>query len=391
MEDNSLFDETFNNIDRNKKNRELGKYNSIPFGIKGLDRHLPGIMRGIVYCITAASGIGKTQLAKFLFVLQAYKFVKDHPELNIKLKIIYFALEESREEFMINLICNRLKEKYGITISALQIRSMGDHILSDEILGYIAECKEYFDDMVKYLHIVDNIYNPTGMYRYCRDYATANGVHYYRPLTKKDPLDNELISHIELAKLSAKQKEEYCYYKYTPNDPEEFILVSSDHISLTEPESGSPTKHEAMSKWSTDYARKILAKRFNYCVVQIHQQEMSGDKQQFSFSGDSIVNKLLPALDKLGDNKIIGRDYYIVLGLFAPERYQIPEYLGYDINKLKDAFRSIHILKNRLGTPNLVLPVYFNGANNTFVELPKPDSEEIKRIYTALESSRRSN
>lgn len=369
MEGESLFDRTFNSIKRNKENKDNGIYNSIPFGIPSLDRQVPGIMKGIVYSVIAASGIGKTQLTKFLFVLQAYKFVKEHPELNIKLKIIYFALEESVEEFMTNLICNRLKDKYGLTISSLMLRSMGEFKLSDDILKKVEECREYFDDMSKYLDIQDSIYNPTGMYYYCRDYATANGTHYYRPLKCQDPKENEILTKQQVEELNKSEQTNYCYYKYVPNDPNEFVLVVTDHISLVDIEANADTKHAAMSKWSTDYCRKILAKRYNYCIAQIQQTEMMNDKQQFSFSGDTIINKLLPNLSALGDNKIIGRDYFVVLGLFAPERYQIPEYLGYDITKLRDSFRSIHLIKNRLGPTNLVLPTYFNGATNTFAEL----------------------
>lgn len=160
----TLFEQTFNNIRKNRSNKLEGKYNSIPFGLPGLDRHVPGIMRGIVYSIVAGSGVGKTQLAKYLFVLQPYKFVKQHPHLNIKLKIIYFALEESREEFMLNLICNRLKEEYRINISSLELRSMGEYTLDEDIMDKVSLCQEYFEDLEQYLDIVENVYNPTGKF-----------------------------------------------------------------------------------------------------------------------------------------------------------------------------------------------------------------------------------
>lgn len=385
VESKSLFREALDVIEKNKVNKDSGVYNSIPFGIPALDRHTPGIMRGVVYSVVAGTGIGKTQFSKFLFVLQAYKFVKEHPELNIKLKIIYFALEESREEFMINLICNRLKEKYNINVSALQLRSMGEFTLSDEILEKVKECENYFEDMGRYLDIVDHKYNPTGMLFHCRSYSDANGTHYYRLLNNSNPSDEDLISKDTYQSLPKKSQEKYCYFKYVPTDPDEFVIVLTDHVSLVECEAGAETKHLAMSRWSTDYCRKVLSKKYNYCVVQIQQLEMAGEKQQFTFGGDSVINKLLPSLDKLADNKIIGRDYYIVLGLFAPERYQIPNYLGYDVTKLRDRFRVCMILKNRLGTPNLSLPLYFNGATNTFAQLPDPKSDQMKLIYDRLQ------
>lgn len=61
----------------------------------------------------------------------------------------------------------------------------------------------------------------------------------------------------------------------------------------------------------------------------------------------------------------------LVLGLFAPTRYEINEYRGYNIAKMKDKFRVVKFLKDRdYGLANFYLPLYFNGANNIFKELP---------------------
>lgn len=71
---------------------------------------------------------------------------------------------------------------------------------------------------------------------------------------------------------------------------------------------------------------------------------------------------------------------YIVLGLFSPNRYGIKNFRGYHIeqelgkqgNELRDNFRSVHILKSRFGSPNGILPLYFDGTVNYFCELPIP-------------------
>ena len=74
----------------------------------------------------------------------------------------------------------------------------------------------------------------------------------------------------------------------------------------------------------------------------------------------------------------------VVLGLFAPERYRIESYMGYDIKIMGDAFRGLILLKNRVGRPNLRKGLYFDGATNTFRELPEPNTEEMRRIYEVL-------
>ena len=68
----------------------------------------------------------------------------------------------------------------------------------------------------------------------------------------------------------------------------------------------------------------------------------------------------------------------LVLGLFAPARYRIPMYRGYDILKLKDRYRSLIFLKDRhYGLANTYVHLYFNGASNYFEELPL--AEEFKK------------
>ena len=77
---------------------------------------------------------------------------------------------------------------------------------------------------------------------------------------------------------------------------------------------------------------------------------------------------------------MITKLHLIILGLFAPARYELEEYAGYKINILGDSFRSLIILKNRIGKTNLELPLYFNGAVNYFEELPKPSDMDYSKF-----------
>lgn len=366
-----IFDRTFRMIEENKNNRERGIYNSIPFGLPSLDKHLPGVMKGMQYLITASSGVGKTQLTKFLFVNQPYKFIKEHPELGLKLKILYFALEESKEEFMLGLISHRLKTVYNISVGVLELRSLGEHTLSTDVLEKIRSCKEYFRELSQSLEVVDSISNPFGIYKYVRAYSNANGTHIY----KEKEVNGEIIK---------------MYSHYEPNDEKEIVVVIVDHYSLLQPESTPDTNtlHLAMTKFSAEYMRKMITKHFKYCGVGVQQQAAEKEKQQYTMSGGSIESKLEPSLDGLGDNKLTQRDALIVLGLFAPERYQIEKHLDYDITVLRDNYRSITILKNRIGTPNLKKGFFFNGQTNTFAELPPANSAEMKTIYERIRNYR---
>lgn len=363
----SIFKRALKKIEFNKHVRETGKYNCIPFPFKRLRNYLPGIIKGVQYLITANSGVGKTQLAKYMFVYSPYKFIKNNPESNIKLKILYFALEESKEEFMLTMIANRLKEKYNIGISVTDLQSFNTS-LSDDILEKIKECEEYFEDLETNVEIIDSISNPTGIYKYVKDYSRDNGTHYYYNFKEKDLSKRIIISEKEYTKSHEQHK--YAYSHYEPNDPDEYVIVLVDHMSLLHPEKGE-TLHDAMTSMSANYARKQITKHFKYVFVGIQQQASDKEKMLYTYKGGAIESKLEPSLDGLGDNKTTQRDALVVLGLFAPDRYQIENHLGYDVVRLRDNYRCLSILKNRIGTPNKKLGLFFDGRSNIFKELPE--------------------
>ena len=111
-----------------------------------------------------------------------------------------------------------------------------------------------------------------------------------------------------------------------------------------------------------------------------------------NFQGENLAQKLEPSLDGLGDNKTVARDVNIALGLFAPNRYKIKEHNGYDVNKFKDRYRSMNIMKSRDGVANKKLPLFFNGAVDFFKELPKFDDViGMRRVYEYINQLNREN
>lgn len=266
---------------------------------------------------------------------------------------------------MLGLISNRLYTEYGIEVSVIELQSFTNK-LPENIIKRIEECEEYFADFEKYVEVIDTVYNPTGLYRTVQEYSNQNGKHVY-----VDKIFNG--------------KKVSVYDHYEPKDSNEFVIVITDHLSLLQEEKDSTTnlmmnKHQAISKWSADYCRKQISKNFGYTVVNVQQQAAEKEKQEF-YKGGSVESKLEPSLDGLADNKLTQRDAMVVLGLFAPDRYEIKKHLNYDILKLKDNYRSLKILKNRLGRPNLKTGLYFDGKTNEFFELPHYESSDMDELY----------
>lgn len=367
-----LFKDTLAKIKQNKENFDNGKPNCIPFEwFPKLRKVLPGIMQGTGYLISAASGVGKTQFTKHSFVFKPIEWAKNNPQSGITVKVLYFALEESKHEFMMSMICNRLYHKYGIEIDSLELQSMYETTISEEIFDKVKECEEYFNDLEKYIDIIDTVSNPYGIYSYVRQYSIDNGTHYYYNFkTDKDKLNP--LPHEEAKKQPDYKSDgngSWGYSHYVPNNPNEYVIVVVDHASLLSPEKGG-TLHQAMSDMSATYGRKQITKHYNYIYVQVQQQAAAGEQAEFTKMGGKIEEKFKPSLANLGDNKLTARDFHCIIGVFAPARYNIQSYNGYNIIKLADNFRAIELLKNRVGSGYVEDALFFDGRVNEFRELP---------------------
>jgi replicative DNA helicase len=381
-----LFEDTFNRIKENKKNKDEGKYNCIPFDwLPKLKTVIPGIMKGTNWIVTASSGVGKTQFTKDMFVYKPIKWVKEHPEAGIKYKVLYFALEESKEEFMLTMISNRLYHKYGLRIDVLTLQSYFDEGIPDNIISKIEECREYFQDLEDYIEIFDAVSNPTGIYKAVRRHSIENGTHYWYNF-KTDKEKKNPIKYDDYVKLA--DQSDYGYSHYEPNDLNTYFTIIVDHFSLLQPEKGADTLHQAMTKMSAEYGRKNITKHWGYVFVNVQQQSADGEKAEFTKMGGKIEEKFKPTLAGLADNKLTQRDAHVVLGLFSPARHNIANYNGYNINILRDNFRSVEVLKNRIGSGYIEDALYFNGAVNEFRELPRA-SELQEKDYAYVEEQRK--
>jgi len=342
--------ETFNEIvaklRRNKKLKEEGKVTSVIFPFPRLSKIFPGWEKGTQTIITASSGVGKTKLAKFLSVTSVYEFAKLKPDITAK--IFYFALEESIENFWLGIVSTLLYEKHSVSLSPNQLKSLGEFQLTDEVLKHVEECREVIEDMQKYIEVVDYIFNPYGIYKYVHEFFMQPSIGH----EEFDPQHAEKVSK-----------------KYVYNDPNLWVFVITDHISLLTPEKGE-SLHEAMGKFSKQFCLKGFTKKYNCVTINIQQQEAAKEKQEY-YQGQSIEEKLEPSLDGLANNKETQRECNLVIGLFAPERYNIGRHRGYEIKRMGNRYRSMKILKDRdNGLINFYIPLYFNGASNYFEELP---------------------
>ena len=302
--------------------------------------------------------------------MYAYK----HPE-QLKVKIFYYPLEETRENVMERFMCYLLYSlSEGKTrISPKDLRSTdNDHPLPEYILDLLNS--DDYTDMLKFFE--DNIIfssstNATGVWKECRRYAEDHGTIH----TKKAK-----ITEVDEFTGERKEKEVDAFDYYEPEDPKEYRIIFYDHIGLTSTERGMDLR-QSINKLSEYFV--TLRNRYGFSPVVIQQQAFFETTDAFK------MDKLRPSITNLADSKAVSRDANICLSLFSPYKYELREYLGYDITKFKDNIRFLEVLINRDGQSNGIVALFFDGACNYFCELPAAnDRQSIMEVYQYLDDIR---
>lgn len=344
-------------LETNKTIKENGGITSILPPFERLAERYGGFTKGSITAITAGSGIGKTKFVKYFTILNIYKRTFNTA---IKPKVFYFALEESEDDFWFSFIAVFLYEKYKITISISNLKSIGSYTLSQDLLEKIKEAEKFISRLQKFVEVVDYIRNPTGIAKHVKAF-----------------FENPEIGTMEYKEIDGKKIP--TTYKYKSDDV--WVFYVCDHLSLLSNEIHSDTKRRLTQYETFDYMVKDIVldtfkKRYQIANIVVHQQTPSSERAQYTNKGALIEEMLEPSLEELHLNKGVQQDYELVLGLFNPSRYNIPIHQNYDITLLGPRYRSLIFLKDRhYGLENASVGLFFNGANGQFLELPK--SEEM--------------
>jgi len=369
-----IFERAVEMIKRNKERRENGLVNCIPFTFKRLEYFLPGVQKSTYTIITASSGIGKSKFTKKIYVIDVVDFVLANPKMGIKVNIMYFCLEEGKEKFICSIIVYRLYELHKIRRDVKYVMSIrAGKVIEDDVIEKIDAMEPWFDKFEEIVDVIDDIKNSFGIFVKMRDFALKHGHWVYKKETFKDGDGIE------------KKIRDY----FVPAHPDHYMIGIIDHISLIHPQKGQKSLWEAISDLSSKHLIELRDKYY-FTIVANQQQAADTEKQQYTYKGQSIDSKLEPSLSGLGDNKLTQRDADEVFGLFAPERYEMPMYRDYNIEKLKDNFRSGKILKARDGVPNIRIGFLFNGAVGHISELDKASAMTEQNYEIALNSCGRS-
>lgn len=364
----SLFQSVFDKIENSAKLKKEGKFTGIPYPYERMSRHLPSIDREQVIGITSFSGAAKSKFTRYTYVLYPYHFSITN---NYPLLIDFYALEDSAEKIFKNIICHYLYMKKGHRIDLFDLDSKFRELPSD-IRKLVKEGEIYLQDFCNKVRIKDSITNPYGIYKDVLKTAGELGEIKYEEAVYADGRKvNKIVG-------------------FTPKDDTHWIGIC-DNLNNLDKEAHHVSKKEAMDNFVSKDCRLLYSKIFKMTWTIVHQQALDAERQQYTNTGGSIIEKLKPTQATLGETKEVVRAYHLLLSIFNPHKFKIKSYKGYDIEKLGNNFREIEVLKYNDGASDYIsVPLYFDGASEYFSELPNPDKhkEELAKFYSWLENER---
>lgn len=348
---NELVESALNQLEERRNKILSGSLNCVPSPFKKFTADFPGLEQSQYICVTSFTKGGKTQIVSYMFIFELVWFAY-FTKADIDFHIIYFALEETKERIMqrfMSWLLFRVSKK-SIRINPTNLRSTSSAV-DESILDRLREFNmlgilNYFAEHIEF----PAEENPTGIYKYCKQYAEDHGTVKKKTIKIKDELGE--LQEVEV------------FDSYEQDNPNEYRIVIIDTINLVSEERGWKKK-ECMDKMS-EYCAKDLRNKYHFTPIVIQQQSFESE------GNDAFkLGRVRPSVYGLGDSKYISRDADLVLGLFAPARFGITEYFGYDITILKDHIRFLEVIVNRNGQMGGLLPLWFDGDVCDFKELPK--------------------
>lgn len=324
----------------------LGKNIGLRNGLTHINNYIYGTQKARYYLIGADSGVGKTTLADFMFVLQAYKAAKSQGR---KLKVFYCSFEIARADKIARWVSYYVFQQYKIRIpSDYVLGRIEGTLVTPEHLILIKEAYTLIEQMFNECVVfIDLMMSPNMIFEsIIQDHFKKRGKVIIEEKTKK-------------------------YTGFIPDDPDYMTILLVDHLALTDEEQGDDTK-KTMDKLSK---KAVILRNIFQCTI-VFIQQFSTDMliaNRAMHTKKTGVATIAPTRLDFGDSKATYRDADVVIGGICPGK-DLNECIGYDLSTHKMGLYMIllFIMKNRCGKAGKFSPVFMDGVTGTFMDLPYP-------------------
>ena len=336
----SLYEETIKDIEEKRARKQQKLFNGVPFSLPRYRKYFDTFEKGTYMGIVANSGVGKSRFLRHLI----YHIVDFAIANRYMVKILYFAMEDEKKQINKRIIAHYLYVKYGVSLSQQYLNSI-DEPLPDKYLQLIKNDEPFWKLFESIVWIINDANTPNEILRIC------NNIH------EKYGKTHHLFACLDnLANVVA-----------DPSDENEW---------------------SAIRRLSRNICRLHLCKTLGYTVIALVQADIDTEKGTFKNVGSKGLINIEPNSASLGGTKVIIRDFYILLGLFSPHKYEIEQYPysgAYNVKVLRNKLLSLLCLKNNNGECAPRLCLNFDGKNEVITELPQvEDKEALEKLYNAV-------
>lgn len=325
-------------------------------GMKNLSKYTYGTQKGRYYLLGAASAAGKTTVADFMFILNAWEYCKAHKR---KIYFFYYSFEISRPEKTARWVSYYIHRKHGVNIPSDYIMGRIPGIMvTGEHMDWIREAYDEVEEIFSHMRFMEDPVHPTRMF-----HAMIEG-HY------------EKIGTV-LRHKSPDPKKKGSIKGWVPNAGEEdtMTMIIVDHLALAATEQGFNTK-QTMDLWSKYFvtlrnlfgATEVVIQQFNTDLAETHRGMKKGE----------VPN---PQVMDFGDSRYTFRDADVVMAIIKPYQFDSATYRGYDIRQLKGYMLMLFLMKNRYGFADRQIPLFLNPISGIPYDLPLEQVEQVLKPY----------
>ena len=323
-------------IETNKKNREEGNHNMIPFCFPRYRQYFDGWSKGDYIGLLSSTGNGKSKLLRYWM----YSIVDFSIKNNYPVKILYFSLEDPEIPVAVKIMSHYLYIRHGISISSKDLNSK-ESPLHDKYLDLI---KADYDFWKQFYNIVEII--------------------------------NDLTSPNQIA---AKVREVYNNFG---KNHHMFVMIDNQSNITADEEDGS--EWEAIKLLSRNIIRLGFCK-VGITTITVLQTDFESERNSFRTANKGGIASVEPNLSSVGDAKIVVRAMHYVFSIFSPDRFDIQTYPGsggYRIDILRGRFRALLMLKSNESEVAGRFGLKFDGLHEIFEEMPLiTDTTNLEKIY----------
>lgn len=331
----------------------LGMNIGVDNGMPGLSKYIYGTHRARYYLLGSDSGVGKTTIADFMFVLRAWAWCKLHGR---KFHCIYYSFEISKQEKSARWVSYFIKMLYGIDIPAPYIMgNITGMMVTDAHMKMIRHAYTFVDEIMNGITFVEDPMNPTRMFHDVIE-------HHYEKIgtvlrgPSKDP----------------RKKGPVRGFMPAPGTEQDMTMVVVDHLALAMNEQGFDTK-QTMDLWS----KYTVALRNIFGMTAVYIQQFNTEITSTFRTMKKGEGIMAPQRIDFGDSRYTFRDADIVLGALKPFQFDVTTFHKYDIQKLLGYFIALYLMKHRQGPSQRMLPIFLNPVSGIAYDLPLTPSLDM--------------